>query len=304
MEVLYWFESMRNPVMTKIFELITWGGEEMLLLAIICVLYWCVNKEIGYRVGLVFFTSGLCIQTLKITFRIDRPWIKDTLFEPVQSALRTATGYSFPSGHTQASTACFGTFAYYNRNKRIWVMIVLLCIPVLVAISRMYLGVHTPADVITSFLVSGVIVIIINIVFDRIKTSGQRIVTCVVILCVAVAVVLYSYILWHKGIIDYNYVSDCCKSAGGAFGFAVGWYIESKFINFDEKKGSLLFQIIKLLVGVTVAMIIKIGLKYIIGSSIPADFIRYFILIMWAAVIYPLLIKFAYTRIDISKAKS
>ncbi len=103
--------------------------------------FWCSNKSLAYKLDFLIFVRS-CYQGLKITFRIPRPWILDFSFEPVKSAVPGATGYSFPSGHTQSGTAFFTTLAFQCRRTGLR----LLCIFAffLIGFSRMYLGVHTP----------------------------------------------------------------------------------------------------------------------------------------------------------------
>ena len=98
MDFLRLLEGIRSPLFNKIFQFVTYFGQELLIIAFICTLYWCVNKRFAYILGFTYFTAGLCVQTLKITFRIPRPWVIDPNFHPVESAVPAATGYSFPSG--------------------------------------------------------------------------------------------------------------------------------------------------------------------------------------------------------------
>ena len=101
MTFLWFLSEHRTPALDKIMQLVTYFGQEIIIIALICALYWCADKRFAYLLGFTYFTAGLCVQTLKITFRIPRPWILDTNFSAVESAVPAATGYSFPSGHTQ-----------------------------------------------------------------------------------------------------------------------------------------------------------------------------------------------------------
>ena len=101
MTFLWLLEGIRTPFLDKLMQLITYLGQEIIIIAVICTLYWCVDKRFAYLLGFTYFTAGLCVQIMKITFRIPRPWILDPEFKAVESALPGATGYSFPSGHTQ-----------------------------------------------------------------------------------------------------------------------------------------------------------------------------------------------------------
>ena len=101
MTFLWMLEGIRTPFLDRFMQFVTYFGQELIIIAVICALYWCADKRFAYLLGFTYFTAGLCVQTLKITFRIPRPWILDPEFKAVESALPGATGYSFPSGHTQ-----------------------------------------------------------------------------------------------------------------------------------------------------------------------------------------------------------
>ena len=117
MSFLELLAGFRTEAGNLFFQLITMCAQEMIVIAIICWLYWCSNKKLAYSLAFSYFTSGLLVQGLKIAFRIPRPWVINPEFKAVESAVPGATGYSFPSGHTQSITALFGTFAFYVKNK-------------------------------------------------------------------------------------------------------------------------------------------------------------------------------------------
>ena len=94
----------------------------------------------------------LANQFLKITCRIPRPWVLDPDFTIVEAARAVATGYSFPSGHTQNAVGTFGAIALQTKQR--WVRWACIALVLLVPFSRMYLGVHTPLDVGVSFVLA------------------------------------------------------------------------------------------------------------------------------------------------------
>ena len=138
MTFLWFLSEHRTPALDKIMQLVTYFGQEIIIIALICALYWCADKRFAYLLGFTYFTAGLCVQTLKITFRIPRPWILDTNFSAVESAVPAATGYSFPSGHTQGATALY--FPLALKAKKAWLKIFSVCLFFMVGFSRMYLA--------------------------------------------------------------------------------------------------------------------------------------------------------------------
>ena len=145
MEFLYILEKLRMPGLNEFMLLITQFGEETAFLAAALIVFWCVDKYRGYYLMLVGFIGTIANQFLKIACRVPRPWVLDENFTVLEQAKEAAGGYSFPSGHSQNAVGIFGGLAHTASNP--WVKGIGIAIAVLVPLSRMYVGVHTPADV-------------------------------------------------------------------------------------------------------------------------------------------------------------
>ncbi|MDE7299225.1 MAG: phosphatase PAP2 family protein, partial [Lachnospiraceae bacterium] len=250
MDFLRLLAEHRSPAATAFFRTATWLGEELFVVAVLCMLYWCIHKRFAYRICFVYFISGIVVQVLKVTFRIDRPWVLDPDFLPVESAMATATGYSFPSGHTQAATALFGSclFLVAGRQwKRNWQKIAVCCLCAAaiaaVGMSRMYLGVHTPKDVLVSFAVSIVPAVFMGLRRDAGEAelcgekdlSGalpekRRRLMAAVFAAAGLFAAGYALILCSANILEPQLAADCVKAGGAGIGFALGWYLETGYI--------------------------------------------------------------------------
>ena len=159
MALLYWFQSIRNPVLDAIMSTVTRLGEETVFMVIAMFVFWCVDKRKGYYLLTVGFVGTLINQWLKIVCRIPRPWVLDPEFSIVESAREAATGYSFPSGHTQSAVGTLGGVARFVQNG--WIRALCIALALMTAVSRMYLGVHTPADVGVSLVVAVILVLVL-----------------------------------------------------------------------------------------------------------------------------------------------
>lgn len=287
MDFLNFLAQYRTPAGDVFFQGVTYLAQEVFVIAVICWLYWCSDKKLAYTLGFTYFFSGLLVQGLKITFRIPRPWILDSGFKPVESAVSGATGYSFPSGHTQSITALFGILAVHSRkifHKTIFCFIILL-----VGFSRMYLGCHTLKDVCTSWLLTLAILILTYFLFyqkDIYKgreiffSTGMAVACCILF--------VYSLYLYKNGTISFPYTEDCIKACGAGIAFALGFYIENHYINF-QPPATLKEKLVRATIGLLIAIIIQAGLKPVIGTSLPASFFRYFLVVFWILALYPLL---------------
>ena len=182
---------------------------------------------------------------MKITFRIPRPWVLDPDFPPVKSAVSHATGYSFPSGHTQGGTCLFAPLAMKAGNRILKVLFTAAFL--LIGFSRMYLGVHTPKDVLAALTVSLAFSWFFSRfssrLFDHIRTL------CIVLAICAFAVLLYACLLMHLDRLAVRYAADCIKAAGAGLGFAAGLYLEQTRLRFSTAARTRTAQAIKLLAG-------------------------------------------------------
>jgi len=284
MKLLYLLADIRCGFFDALFGFFSFFGEELFVTGIVCLLFWCIDKRLAYRIGISFFASGMMVQTMKITFRIERPWVIDPNFRPVDSALETATGYSFPSGHTQSASSMFSSLALSFRSLPFTVISVVIVVGV--AISRMYLGVHTPLDVMTSMVLSVLLSFAVFRLMDLTENKGLPDITVAAVLgIISAAVTVYAFIMLGLYPEAREDILDCVKSGGAGLGFAIGYYIERHFVKFDTK-APIAFQCAKLAIGVTSALIIKEGMK-LIGSYAAVDFIRYLLLTLWAIAVYP-----------------
>lgn len=284
MDFLWFLHDLRSPVLTVIFQFFTLFGEEVIIVGILCSLYWCYDKELAFGAAISFFVAALLVQGLKIAVRIDRPWILDPTFTPVASAMKTATGFSFPSGHTQSAASLFGYLGLSARKKG-W-RFLSFGLMLMVALSRLYLGVHTPWDVLASLAIALGIALFVQ---WYLRSGRSELVLPSALLVLSVIVIIYAFVLHGQGLIDTHYLSDCCKAAGGCIGCAISFYAARKFIPFQTKTPHLWQQIVKWLAGAAVILAIQSGLKALLGASLAVDILRYCLIAVWALALYPLL---------------
>lgn len=287
MTFLRFLAEYRIPALDICFQLITLIAQETLAVAIICWFYWGNHKNLAYTLGFTYFLSGLAVQGLKVTFRIPRPWVLDPDFEPVASAVPAATGYSFPSGHTQSGTALFSSLGFFFQKTRYR----LLCFAAiaLIGFSRLYLGVHTPKDVFVSMALTLLISFLVFFYGRRLLNSTKHdLIISLVMVLLSVALLIYCCALYHLELLPAHEALDCIKACGAGLGFAFGFYLERRFIRFScprTKKE----QLIKFLIGISTLLILQGGLKLLLGASFLGSFVRYLLLILWIIAGYPFL---------------
>ena len=294
MGFLYTLESFRNPVMTPILSAITFLGSEWLFIAAAIIAYWCVSKKVGYYLMAAGFIGTTVNQFLKILCRIPRPWVRDPKFTIVESARADAGGYSFPSGHTQNVTSIVGGIG--RAGRKTWVRILCAAVIVLVGFSRMYLGVHTPADVLVSLGIGLVLVFGLWPAFEKSDERPQNI-TAVFACAAALALICAVYVWlrpWPEDIDKAN-LAESAKTLNMMLGCSaavlIGAPIERKKIRFDTR-APLPAQLLKVLLGLVVLVGLRAGLKPVLnflfaGRGI-ADAVRYGLLVLFAILVWPL----------------
>lgn len=285
MEFLNLLAQYRSPLGDAFFQAITLLAQETFVVVVICWLFWCSNKKLAYCLGFTYFSSGLLVQGLKITFRVPRPWLLDPNFQPVASAVPGATGYSFPSGHTQSITALLGTLGFYTKKKPLRFLCFLFVF--LVGFSRMYLGCHTPQDVLVSFGVSIICVFLCyHFLYKKEYFKNRESLVSVFMGIVCVVLLGYTLFLYKSGAIEFHYAQDCIKACGAGAAFSLGYYLTETYIPFTPPD-SFQGQALRFIIGIAVTLLLQAGLKPIIGQSLAASFIRYFLVVFWIITVYP-----------------
>ena len=302
MSFLYLLEEIRNPVLDLLFSLVTLFGEETIFMAVGMIVFWCISKQKGYYLLSVGFVGTVVNQFLKITFRVPRPWVKDPNFTIVESAREAASGYSFPSGHTQTSVGLFGGLALKFKNRAIRITSIVLC--VLVPLSRMYLGVHTPMDVGVSIVIALVLVFALSPIFEKAGKSPK----VMYALLFSLTGIMLAYLLFmsfwqfpeevfHVDNV-HNYTSavkNAYTLTGCMLGFLVVYTADLKWIKF-ETKAVWWVQIIKTLGGLALVLAVKELLRAPLESFLPANtwarMLRYFLMVVTAGTLWPMTFKY------------
>ena len=298
MELLYALESIRTPFFDKLMGLVTnLGGEAVFIVAAIIV-FWCLNKSCGYYMMTVGFAGTIINQFLKLWFRIPRPWVKDPNFTIVESARAEATGYSFPSGHTQNAFAVFGSPARFFKNTALRIVFILLI--ALTAFSRMYVGVHTPLDVGVSLIVGTILVFVIYPFFRDMDKSPKKVyIIFGIFIVLAAAFVAFVELYDFPADIDAENYASGLKNAYMilfcAIGLMLTFFIDTKYVRFHTQ-AVWWAQIIKVVVGLAILLALKSVLKApllaLFGGHSVAHGVRYFIVILFAGIVWPMTFKF------------
>ena len=293
MQFLYLLEGIRCPALDTLFSLITELGGETVYMALAIAVYWCISKGLGFYILTTGFVGTIANQFLKLCFRIPRPWVLDPDFTIVESARAGATGYSFPSGHTQNAFSSFGCLGMWA--KRGW-RVLCFAIVVLIGFSRMYLGVHTPLDVGVAFVMGLVLMLALYPLLRDIEAHPRRMYAVIGgMIVITVAYLCYAELWRFPADIDQTNLAsgreNGYKLLGAASAMLLSYWLDQRYIHF-ETRAPLAGQAIKLVAGLALVVGIRVALKAplyaILGEGGAADAARYFLVVLFAAAVWPM----------------
>lgn len=281
MDILKFLEGMRNDFLNTIFEFITVFGEETLLVFLIVTLWFAFDKKFAQKLLFITMASMSVNGVIKNIAQIPRPFASGevTCVRP-----ETATGYSFPSGHTQNFTTWTSLTAMQLKKK--WFTILVTILILLVAFSRVYLGAHYPSDVVVSVVIGTAFGTIGSIVYDKTENKQKLYIGMTLILTPFAVLFMFD---------AEPLFEDFYKFYGMVAGIGVAVSFEEKYapIGYDVSKWK---KVLRIVIGIAVAFAVKEGIKIfkvsdIVQLSFVIDAVRYFLLVFAVMGLCPVLFK-------------
>jgi undecaprenyl-diphosphatase len=170
--ILQYFLSIQNPILTQFFIVISFLGKPSLLLLInfIFSLFLFINKKISTAIVFLIIGNGAAAFNLflKSSLARDRPELWDRIIE--------VKYLSFPSGHAMGSIVIYGLMGYYLMTQfKPWRGLILSLTSILIlliGLSRLYLGVHWPTDIIAGYMMGSLWLVIAILIIEIIKYSA------------------------------------------------------------------------------------------------------------------------------------
>jgi len=291
--VLKALRGVSNSFFDTLLQIITILGEQYVLIGVIAIMYFLYDKEVGKKIAFTLFTSLLLNNSLKGIVKYPRPFAYDETLDAVRK--ETATGFSFPSGHTQSATTLYSSVALYGdldkktklSKKTIWIIAIIIF--VLVGFSRMYLAVHYPKDVLVGMILGLAAVFICSYLLKLTKNIFKN----EMLLYIAILFIFLPFltIFFKSSYKEIEIYKNFYTSYALFLGFVLATFIDNKYVNFSCNT-SLKKKIIRLLGAGICLVAIQFGLKVIFPKEvIYFDFIRYFLITFVGLGIYPLLFR-------------
>lgn len=291
---------------------ISFLGTEEFYILLLPAIYWCIDAGIGFRIGVMLVTTSSINAYLKMLFHSPRPFWVDSKVK----AFAQETSFGLPSGHSQNAASLWG-LAAAKFTKR-WLTIIGISAIILIGLSRLFLGVHFSRDVLSGWLIGGLLIILFFLLEKPIskwisnKTLGFQLIT---ILFVAAVIIFLGHLTaatasdWQ---LPSEWIDQSLASSGIApdpfslegtytiagvwFGFAAGyaWWLKKK--GPMVVAGSIGARITRYFIGLAGLFALYLGLKIAFPESpewlgLSLRFVRYALIGLWVSAIAPLLFK-------------
>lgn len=301
LEVTLWLQA-NYPQLETLLASISALGRIEFYLAVIPLIYWCLHKQLGIALTYLLVLADFLNAGLKHAFRDPRPYWTNP-----EAGLRSEEGYGFPSGHTQGAVLFYILLAAWVRERWLWLLAAQMVF--LVALSRLYLGVHDIADILAGIFL-GAAMLLGFFLWRRYLSKwythrilGQRLLIALSVPMVLVSA--YIILLFIIGPTDLNEpwkplseaaeranIEFVARASGALLGLSIGFVLESSRVRFLVD-GSLGKRILRYLLGISITVIAWLGLGYIFPSdplwlAIPLRVLRYFLVALWLTYYAPM----------------
>ena len=300
--ILQEFRNGAGACLTDFMTKMSFIGEMNTVLIITALIYWCADKEFGKYLLMGWSGNRVVNGLLKVTACVYRPWIRDVRIVPDKDALALATGYSFPSGHSMNAASLFGGGAIRKELSK-GLRITLGIFVVLIAFSRIFLGVHTPQDILVGAGAGLLVMWLTGKLLAWVdKNPGKDILVACIGIAAAVAVAVFAALKSYP--MDFNdagellvdgakMANDTYKGVGWCVGFLLGWILEKRFVSFSTDV-PMITRITRLATGLLSYYAISLILIPFVKSLIPGvggTVTTCFIQMFYVTFVFPLCIK-------------
>lgn len=259
-----------GPVAEQFFLLVSNVLVGAVMTVVPFLVYWCLDKRKGQLVLLSFSAATLLNNLIKCIACVSRPWVRDPRIVPSADALPGATGYSFPSGHSQSSMSVYGATGWAWRDRSRIAPVLGGVIVALVAFSRNFLGVHTPQDVLVAIIEAAAVIALAERALPRLEEADDA--TALRILVAGIAMTVACLLLctlkpYPEGAAPLDMLLDAYEAAGLFLGVALGWWLERRYVRF-EVEGSGREKVARVIVGVVLVVVARYGVAAPLGGML------------------------------------
>jgi len=270
--VIRWFQQF-SPTLDLPFKAFTLMGEEVFFTLVIFSVYWCIDRSTGVRLTILFLLSGYINTVAKVLAGQPRPFQYDS---QARKLFETGGG-GLPSGHTQNTVVIWGELA--SRFRKVWLWIITLLLMVFVPISRVYLGLHFPTDLVGGYLLGFSLLLLYRWLEPGaavwLKSKGLNWQLSIALALPALMILLFP-----------SDEKNGLIAGATLMGMGAGFVVEQHFVKF-QSGGIWWKQVARFLLGAAVAFTLWQGLRSTFFGLQPESlycFLRYGLVGLWGAL--------------------
>jgi len=262
-KAILWVQSFSNPFLNGLLTAATFLGEEEFYLVFLPLIYWCLNKRIGIRLAYAFLLSTYLNFFLKGLLGIPRP------DDPRIRFLRRETTPSFPSGHAQGTMVVWGYLASQWQNMAFWAVVIVLVF--LCSLSRVYVGVHFPQDLVGGIAIGVLYLLAFNwVTAKRGGALAEFPLAAKSILAVLLPIAL---LVVHPS-------EETAMCMGALAGMGLGFLLEGRLVGFSAE-GLWWRRVLRLPMGLILVIVFYVGLKAVFPAEVAPS-----LALAWRAIRY------------------
>ncbi len=262
LDIIKFIQQFQSSGLTTFFKIITFLGDEYFYLILFPFILWSVDFKRGAKLGFIFLVSVCLNMLLKDFIQQPRPFIMISGINLINEA-----GFGLPSGHAQNSIVIWGIISSWLKNKPFKGFMFLLI--VLIGLSRIYLGVHFPSDILGGWIVGGVLLIFYFNYMDKISTWIDGLTPIRQIALIPIFPILLTLVHPEKEFVNIM---------GIVTGVGIGLVLFYRYYEF-EFDGNLFKRILRFCLGIIITVPIYFGFKYLRPETSSPIFIPVYFLI-------------------------
>lgn len=287
LQIVRYFQSWSCKFLDIFFEIINAFGTDLLFYLVFLGLYWMYSKSYAFKYMFVYLATVGCNKVFKSLVKRPRP------------AGASESGYSFPSGHAMSYVGVSTQLVYETKRqgypKKKWQKIEMwieyIVFGLLVALARLYCGVHYLTDVLTGLVLGAFVVVTVTFILNWLieKFKGKVKYELILLCLIPIVLIVYIVVACTHIITDVGTLTKIYRFSGFFLAVAVGYFVDKKLIKYDGRFETNKNKIIKTIIGLGVIIS-----AYVLLISKVTDFklgIYVFLLGLFGTVVLPWIFK-------------
>lgn len=279
MKLIQSLSQLHTPLFDNLFTLLSVFGEKIYPTIFFLIIYWAIDRRLGEYLLLATDATLIINSGIKDVVKRPRPFMSENAdslrYVRKDNALaNTLLGesYSFPSGHAQITSSYMIVGAMYSKKLRWYIISAAVIIAVM--LSRVYLGVHYPSDVLAGTILGIVTSVVFFKLYSRFYEKKRLVWAAMLIMSLILPIFAHS--------------PDSFKTSALSVGIISGMFLEDRFVRFstDVKTSN---KVLRCMLGLIITLGVYIVFKKALPQTLFLSVLKYFVIGFFATYLWPLI---------------